>query len=400
MGFVKRLAVSAALLVLLGQAAAAQAPRVQTPEEALTQDAAEYARRNGVGLDDAKRRLRTQEETVAATDSIREAYGHRLAGIAIEHSPDYQIVVLLTGTEPVPDRAISAGGMIVPIRFRTGARATGTRIVDAMAHHREAIRAAVPGASGMGLDPRTGELVLMVKGNAGGRDPAELDAAMEKLTGVPVRIRLLDRSDRNLAVEGGARLVGVDPANGRRYACTSGFVVASGSRRGIVTAAHCPDDVTYHSPQGGTSALAFEGQWGWRFQDVQVHSTPDAQSPLFYADSAKTALRAVRGARPRTSTRSGDFVCRRGETSGYSCAEVDLVDYAPPGDLCGGPCDPVWVTVPGPSCRGGDSGAPVFSGNVAFGIVKGGNYGRDGTCNFYYYMSTDYLPAGWGLLRE
>jgi hypothetical protein len=380
--------------------ALAQEPRLQTAEEALAQDAAEYARQNQVGLDEAKRRLRAQEESVAATDAIRDAYRQRLAGISVEHSPTYRIAVLLTGSEAVADREIRAGGMRVPIVFRTGARATAERILAAMVNHRQAIKAALPNVSGMGLDPRTGELVLMVKSADSARyGPGKLDEAMEKLTGVPVRIQLLDRADVNSSVEGGARVVGVDPANGKRYACTTGFVVRNGLRSGIVTAAHCPDALTYHSPQGGKTELSFDGQWGWRYQDVQVHSTPEALRPLFYADSAKTLLRTVAGARPRTSTRAGDVVCRRGETSGYSCNQVELVDYAPPGDLCGGPCDPVWVTVPGPSCKGGDSGAPVFLGTVAFGIVKGGNYSRTGTCNFYYYMSTDYLPAGWGLLQ-
>ncbi|HEX8213961.1 MAG TPA: hypothetical protein VF582_00650 [Allosphingosinicella sp.] len=394
------LLISAAASALLAGTAGAQAPRVQTAGEALAQDAGEYARQNRVSLEEAMRRLRAQEESVAATDAIRNVYANRLAGVSIEHSPDYRIVVLLTGSAPVPDREIVAGETKVPVVFRTDARATGEQIVSAMMHHREAIRAALPNASGMGLDPRTGELVLMVKRVDANRfAPGELDSAMEALVGVPVRIRVLDAPDANLSVEGGARLEGVDPANGKRYACTTGFVVANGARNGIVTAAHCPDVVTYHDRQGSKSSLGFAGQWGWRYQDVQVHVTPDAARPLFFADSAKTLVRTVTGARPRTSTRAGDFVCRRGETTGYSCAQVELVDYAPPGELCGGPCDPVWVTVPGPSCKGGDSGAPIFLGTVAFGIVKGGNYSPSGTCNFYYYMSTDYLPAGWGLLR-
>jgi hypothetical protein len=56
------------------------------------------------------------------------------------------------------------------------------------------------------------------------------------------------------------------------------------------------------------------------------------------------------------------------------------------------------VTVRGPDCIPGDSGGPVFSGGVAFGIAKGINRTADGRCNFYYYMSTDYLPPPWRLL--
>nr|MBA2771329.1 hypothetical protein [Sphingomonas sp.] len=101
----------------------------------------------------------------------------------------------------------------------------------------------------------------------------------------------------------------------------------------------------------------------------------------------------------RHSTRAGDAVCHWGEGSGYSCSEVELTDYAPPGELCGGPCEPVWVTVKGPGCRSGDSGGPVFSGGVGFGILKGGS-GITSRCNFYYYMSLDFLPDSWRLVQS
>jgi hypothetical protein len=242
---------------------------------------------------------------------------------------------------------------------------------------------------------------MMVRAeDADAHGAAALDARMEAVAGVPVRIRVLDRAvDADSRVEGGARLEGVDPANGKRYACTTGFVVTDGARRGIVTAAHCPDMVTYIGPAGTREELSFAGQWGAGHQDVQLHLTNQADRPLFYADSGKQLARTLSHSRPRPAIRAGDAVCRRGETSGYSCSQVELTDYSPPGDLCGGPCAPAWVTVPGPSCRGGDSGGPVFSGNVAFGIIKGGNYSRGGTCNFYYFMSTDYLPDGWRLLQ-
>lgn len=389
-----------AVAALMPAAAQAQVPHVQTPEEALTQDAGEYARQNGVGLSEAKKRLRAQEESVGATEQIREDYKDRLAGISIEHGQEYRIVVLLTGNAPMAAQVVSAGGMDVPILFRTGAGATGEQIVAAMRRHREAIKALLPRVSGMGLDQRTGELVVMAKTADTTRFAAgELDAALETMTGVPVRVRVLDAVDFDSSIEGGARLEGVDPANGKRYACTTGFVVTDGARTGVVTAAHCPDSVTYLGPDGTRIPLEFGGQWGAAYQDVQLHVSDEAQRPYFYADSRKTAVRVLANSRTRTSMRAGDAVCRRGETTGYSCAQVELTDYAPPGDLCGGPCEPVWVTVPGPACKGGDSGAPIFSGNVAFGIVKGGNYGRSGTCNFYYYMSTDYLPEGWSLLR-
>jgi streptogrisin C len=393
-------AIALTLVPSLAAAQLAVPPRVQTAAEALALDGAEYARRRGVPLDEAIRRLDAQQDSVATTDRIRAIHAARLAGIAIEHDPVFRIVVLLTGEEPVADEILFAGGMAVPIVYRTGAAATQAQAVEAMRRHQPAIRALLPRAYGMGYDPRTGEIVMMVRrADADRLGRAELAARLAALTEVPVRLRLLDRPDEDL-MAGGARVAGIEPESGRRQACTTGFVVTDGARTGIVTAAHCPDDLTYYGPDGSRVPLEFVGQWGARYQDVQIHVGGEAQRPHFYSDSAKTLLRPVTGWRNRASTRAGDSVCRRGETTGYSCSEVELTDYAPGGELCGGPCDPAWTVVTGPSCKGGDSGGPIFAGTTAFGIVKGGNYRPDGSCIFSFYMSTDYLPEGWTLLYE
>jgi hypothetical protein len=250
----------------------------------------------------------------------------------------------------------------------------------------------------MGLDARTGELVLLLPGaDADEYRNAAMRAQAEALTGVPVRVEPADRSE--LMVRGGGRVEGLNPGDGKRYACTTGFVVTSGSRTGVVTAAHCPDSLIYRDRDGSNVPLDFVGGWGARYQDVQVHESSRAEQPLFYADRRTGALRRVTGTRSRANTRVGESVCHWGESSGYSCSEVRLTDFAPPGDLCAGPCEPVWVAVAGPRCIAGDSGGPVFSGTVAFGIVKGGS--RLGPrCNMYYYMSTDFLPDGWSLLSD
>jgi len=388
----------------------APVPHVQTPAEALAQDAAEYARAQGVSQPEAERRLRAQQASVAATDQLQRTFRNRLAGISVEHQPDHFISILLTGDTPVAPQTIAAGGTQLPVVFRTGARATRDQIVSAMHTHRAAIDAQVPNDDGMGLDQRTGELVVIVRSLPPGGDPAALDRRLEAITGVPVRLRIMGGVHRNMDVgslgvssidvAGGSRVEGVSAQDGRRYSCTTGFVVTNGARTGLVTAAHCPDALELKAPSGERTPLTFMGGWGWQYQDVQLHLSPAELPPLFFADTQRTIVRPVTGARTRTSTRAGDAVCARGETSGYRCSLVDLTDYAPPGELCGGPCSPTWVTVPGPTCRGGDSGGPVFSGTVAFGIAKGANYNRDGGCNFYFYMSTDYLPNGWALATE
>ena len=131
---------------------------------------------------------------------------------------------------------------------------------------------------------------------------------------------------------------------------------------------------------------------------MQINGSANSPEGIFYSNRGAGTQRRLTSWRNLADTRAGDFVCHYGESSGYSCAVVELTDYAPPGDLCGGPCSPTWVTVKGPGCIAGDSGGPVFSGGIAFGIAKGVNRTAAGQCLFYYYMSTDYLPPPWRLL--
>jgi streptogrisin C len=385
-------------------AVAAIAPdpdRIETPAEALARDAAEYARRYGVTSDEAVHRLRAQQDSVTTVERLGAIYAARLAGIAIEHRPAYRVVFLLTGTEPVPDQLIYAGGMNLPIHFQTGATATEKQIVAAIAAHQGEIRAELPFAVGMGADARSGRLALLVTpADAKRYEPAQLQAEVEALAGVPARIEVIERREDNAALYGGSRVTGLLAATGKRAACTTGFVVTDGTRTGVLSAAHCPDQLSYHDLDGADLPLDLVGKWGTAYQDVQVSTAAQALMPLFRANPRGSDIRPLTGARSRAATRVGDFVCHSGIKSGYSCAEIEFTDYAPHPDVCGALCDPAWVTVAGPSCGKGDSGGPVFSGTVAFGITKGVSRSSDGNCGFYFYMSTDYLPTGWSLLRE
>ncbi|WP_293882032.1 S1 family peptidase [Sphingomonas sp.] len=374
-------------------------PTVESDGDALAEDAVEYASQFGVSHEEAMHRLAAQEASVPVTDALAERYRDRLAGIAIEHRPSYRIVVNLTGMKPVAAERMVLNGQTTPIVFRTGALVTRDRVIWAMTNHQAAIRSALTRPSGMGLDPRSGELVVIISKAEASEGVNAVKAKLEAIAGVPVQVRVLDRIDKNLSVEGGSRLESMGAANNRRYMCTSGFVVTDGVRDGVATAAHCADTMTYYDPQHNPTPLTFVGQWGWGYRDVQINAAPYALPPLFYADSARTRSRPVNSQRTHAATRAGDFVCHRGEATGYSCALVELTDFAPAGDLCGGACLPTWVTISGPKCKAGDSGSPVFSGTTAFGLVKGASYRPDGSCAFYFYMPIDYLPSGWTLRR-
>ena len=377
-------------------------PAWQTADDAIRDDAAAVADRLGVSADEAARQLRLQQASVAATDAIAARFAGRIAGIAIEHRPAFAITVLLTGDVPVPAETVLVAGEPVVVTYRSGARASHAELVQAITAYQSAIRASLASPPGMGVDARTGELVVVVSGRDVDREGADvLRQRLADLTRVPVRLRVVDRPALDMAgggVQGGARVVGSPPGDAHRYLCTAGFVVTDGLRTGLATAAHCPDALSARDADGREVALPFVGQWGWGNQDVQINASAEPLAPVFFADTARTLSRAVTGAQGRAGTRAGDVVCHRGERTGYSCSEVELTDFAPAGDLCGGACLPTWTSVAGPVCKSGDSGSPVFLGGTAYGILKGGSYRADGSCAFYFYMSTDYLPADWRLL--
>ena len=383
------------LLAILAAAASASAQSVQTQAEALADDAAQYAGQFRVTPAEAMRRLKAQQSSAATTDAIAREFANRLAGIAVEHVPNFHIVVLLTGTDPVADR--SADG--VPIVFRTGAKATHAEALAALRKHLIDLRSDLPNARGAGYDQRTGEVVLLVTSADAARFGIDaIRNRAEQLGGVPVRVVVNELHESNLGVDGGGRVEGVNAITGRRNLCTTAFVVTNGETTAITTAAHCPDELTYVDLDGSSTTLPMIGSWGASYQDVQINGSANSPDPLFYSNRGAGTLRRLVSWRNAASTRAGDFVCHYGESSGYSCALVELTDYAPPGELCGGPCSPAWITVKGPSCIPGDSGGPVFSGGIAFGIAKGVNRTAAGQCIFYYYMSTDYLPPPWRLL--
>jgi hypothetical protein len=383
------------LLLLLAYAAPLSAQPVQTQAEALADDAVQYAAQFGVAPDEALRRLKAQQASVAATDAIAREFADRLAGISIQHTPDYRIVVLLTGTEQIVDRKASG----VPIVFKTGAKATHAQAVMALRKHLIDLHTDLPNARGAGYDQRTGEVVLLVTREDAARFGVDaIRRRAEQVGGVPVRVVLNELIETNMSVDGGGRVEGLNPLTNRRNICTTAFVVTNGETNAITTAAHCPDDLTYVDRDGSAVALPMVGSWGAAYQDVQINGSPDSPEPFFYSNRGAGTLRRLVSWRNVASTRAGDFVCHYGESSGYSCATVELTDYAPSDELCGGPCSPTWVTVRGPSCIPGDSGGPVFSGGIAFGIAKGVNRTPGSRCLFYYYMSTDYLPPPWRLL--
>jgi V8-like Glu-specific endopeptidase len=222
---------------------------------------------------------------------------------------------------------------------------------------------------------------------------------LAKLLGHPVRVDAVDYQVRDSDVRGGAKVSGTGGY------CTSGFVVKNSSgTTGVATAGHCEGINTYFNPNGSTIPLAWNLEIRDADQDVEIHTSAYLERPEFYADVATP--RVLTGRRLRTSTAIGDVVCHRGESTGYSCGPVSKTNtqltYS---NACNGvTCAETWVTVTGnanTACYPGDSGGPVFISQTAVGLLKGSTDTgtAKGQCGVFYYMSIDFLPTGWTLVR-
>jgi hypothetical protein len=389
----------AALASLLAATPALAAEPVRlTPEQALAADSERYAATFAVSVEEAQRRIEQQRASIVVSDMLRVRYRDRLASISVVHRPDWHLAVRLTPGERPADTIETAGGLAIPVRFTTDAattRATALRLLD---EYRYLLPRLVVGYRGAGVDPRTGGLVVMQRPGADSRPAAEVETLLAGRLGLPVRSRRLDALLQDSAAIGGGRVEGPN-AEGRRFRCTTGFVVRDAEGQlGITTAAHCPDTLHWRGTNGEERLLPMLGAWGAAQNDLQIHGGVGPAEPLVFSDRDKTVVRPVTSWATRPMTRPGDWLCLRGESSGYACSEIELTDFAPPADLCGGLCTSSWVTMRGPECRRGDSGAPIFLGSVAYGTLKGGAYTVGGGCAFSYYQSVDYLPEGWRVL--
>lgn len=369
---------------------------------AIRQDAEALAASRGINLGQAMKAIQAQDGLGDELDKLRKEHSGRVAGIYFVYEPEFKVVVRLKGQGAVDRRSLSLADGPVPVEFETGAEATAEELVDAYQRNLPAIRELFPTLQGLGTDERTGEVTVIVQaaGTAAETVRGKRDDLF-KLLGHPVRIEVVEQGFVDVDVRGGSRIT----ASSGSPRCTSGFTVKNSSGvTAMTTASHCEGMTTYYNPNGTTIGLTFVTEVRDADQDVEIHTSGYVERPEFYADSA-TVARVLTGRRLRSSTAAGNHVCHRGSTTGYSCGYVQLTNYTPThAGACGTvACAAVWVLVDGDSgtaCYSGDSGGPVFASQTAFGLVKSASFSGSapGQCNYFTYMSTDFLPSGWSLL--
>ncbi|HEY0370680.1 MAG TPA: PKD domain-containing protein [Thermoanaerobaculia bacterium] len=340
------------------------------PSQALLQDAASYAAQNEVSLDEAVRRLSLQGEIGRLDDTLtRQEPG--FAGLWVEHKPQFKLVVRFQ------DRSAEA-------RLRT--RLAGTPLANIAVEIRPAA------ASLAQLETRRATARQRIK-HLGIPVDTDINIRENRVEIQSERAQTLknaiaaahaaipDRVEIH-AVPGLAKPSVLRGGDGDPGFCTGGFTVRSNYSYavGITTAAHCGN---YQTFQG--LALPFAGEAFYDSADVQWH-TACPYTEVTNEFNSGLGYRACVGSRGRADQTVGTYVCKWGTTSGRTCGYITS-RHAEPSYVPNS--DDTFVRVEGYGAvlsAPGDSGAPWFLENIAYGINSGAYSDGDAI-----YMPINYL---------
>lgn len=331
---------------------------------------------------------------------IRDTLRGRVAGIYAEYSPKFTVVVRLKGNGSPPKKAYDLAQRH-SIRFETGAKFTVEELVESYDRNFEQIKALVPSVQGIGIDEKNGQIVISILNKDDQNNQAKNQ--IKKLLGKPVKFEVQEIETSEASLRAGTKITSPNSY------CTSGFIVKHTSGTlGVSTSAHCEGMNSYIDLNGTKTALTLipNTELKNNRQDVEIHTNANKTGLAeFYGENNK--ITKVTSRVSRASTYAGMQACHQGATTGYSCGIIDQTNYKPTySGACGKQvCDSTWVTVKPAStntlaCFQGDSGGPVFNGTKALGLLKGTSASgtNKGQCNFFIYMTMDYLPTGWSVL--
>ncbi|MDW7727589.1 MAG: hypothetical protein SCH70_10880, partial [Candidatus Methanoperedens sp.] len=181
--------------------------------------------------------------------------------------------------------------------------------------------------------------------------------------------------------------------------CTSGFSVKKGFwpftiTKGITTAGHCSNTQSYNG-----NSLTFESEKETGSYDIQWHTTPGhtvTNKIKWWSDGTTRDITATVS---RSNQVIGDYVCKYGMNTAYTCGYISSKDYNPGGVNNQATFIRVKNTA-GWSVLAdyGDSGSPWFLNGYAFGTMMGKiTPGTNGVGSDAVYMAVNYVESGLGV---
>lgn len=354
----------------------AQTPDGAKPlgEEARIVDAQWYAFTYKVSLEEALRRLQLQDDIDGLEPALIEQEGETFAGLWIQHTPQFRIVVAFTRNGQETIRPYIEGqpwAEWIEVRPAVVTLAELEAIQDMAVH----VLAR--------LGVRADSLIDVVRNHVEVRvtDEVQLNVALQRAgLALPDHVVVTQ-------VAGLMRPV-ADISGGKALSyCTSGFSVKNSSGiKGVTTAAHCPNTLSYN----GVNLPFQQERYGYEY-DIQWNRA-DQSFTVRNLVFDGTWNRYIYGTKSRSSQSVGESVCKYGKTTGGSYGTIETKSFRPIGGDAPPNATATYIWVRNSPSGGGDSGGPVFWNNTAYGTLVATTDGTD-----FVYMAVNYVTSGLGV---
>lgn len=349
-----------------------------------------------IDLGEAQRRVTIMNEASELAVRLEAEEPIRFAGLYYEHSPSFRVVVRLVGGADQLLQKYTQNPAFVAEK--------ADRPLRALKNKQEAlVKALQSSGTGfvIGVDVRSNTTVATLK--RGGRGRAILE--QQNLLGPDVKLEEVDRLASKIVVYGGRQIRNATYATDRagetyNESVSTGFNVRHTSgTKGVLTAAHFDECDAGTRPDGtrivmpscvkntaatfvpdGTS-LSFRAQQYSGGYDVEWRTATDQtrfRNEIQYGGGSSayvtmpiTGVGTLRAAIP---------LCKQGITTFYTCGTTGsaLVTYNDPETGFSGQYWLIARNGGGTMAAQGDSGGPVFSSNMAWGlntaVVEGGTF--------------------------
>ncbi len=373
------LAMVAALLISIAGVGGSAPPVDGEADGALRRDAASYAADFGVSETEALRRLRLQDEIGSLDEKVAEGDSSTFGGLWIQHTPDYKVKV-----------AFTENGSSKLSEYETSSDLSGDLEVVSVSASMETLLSAQNSA--MGAAQRVSQATesdIIVSDNQVELYTLDSESLKRALSSagetlpanvVVKQVAAFSSVDHGSEIHGGEEMV----------ECTTGFSVEhSDGTQGISTAGHCARD-----QQVSGVSLHFEREADGGSYDVQWHTVDDEDGDddhefrnLVYDGTHHRLITSEKG---RSQQSVGEYVCKYGRATRETCGNIASKNYLPDAPYGGN----VWIRVHKEGVdlsKSGDSGAPWYRGNAAYGIHHGGAGADDKDAVYMAINYIDYL---------
>jgi len=343
----------------------------------------EYARDNNIDLDEAVYRFDLMDDT--SIDDLEKRLSvqqdETLGGLWFQHQPTFRIVIAFTSNG---ENTIQSYVNDQPWSHLVQVCSVPVALVELQ--DLESTTANTLQELGIKFYSDINILEGYVEFNI--TDQAQFDTARQgaKIE-LPERVRVFEVDqliEPEADVYGGLGVtfyIGSDA-----YLATTGFSVqnVNTGEAGILTTGHAGPYMYYNGTffprRGGQDSAYYDFQW---------HATPGYTPKASVKDNNGT--RPVTGTKDRNSQQIGEFVCKYGASTQFTCGYITSKTVRPSGYY-----EAAFIKVHRDGVdlsSGGDSGCPWYKSYTAYGIHHGGS-GNDA-----YYMAINYISDHYLIVR-